>query len=125
MSTATFEMPQASIASVRSWIPVCAPTDIPANTGVAALVGGVQVAVFHVRAAGADKFFAIGNQDPFTGSNVLSRGIVGDKGGRLKVASPLLKQTFDLETGVCLEDAAMRVPVYPVRVAGGKVEVQA
>ncbi len=110
---------------MNAWNPICALTDIPANTGVAALVGKTQIAVFRVRAGGADQLFAIGNQDPFTGSNVLARGIVGDKDGRLKVASPLLKQTFDLETGVCFEKPEISVPVYAVRAVGGKVEVRA
>ena len=105
------------------WTLICPLTDIAPNTGVAAIVGKAQVAVFRVRQGGTDKLFAIGNQDPFTGSNVLSRGIIGDKDGRLKVASPLLKQTFDLATGVCLEKPEVSVPVYAVRVVDGKVEV--
>ena len=109
---------------MNNWTSICALKDIPPNTGVAALIGGRQVAVFRVRSAGADKLFAIGNQDPFTGSNVLSRGILGDKDGRFKVASPLLKQTFDLETGVCFEKPEVSVPVYAVREAAGRVEVQ-
>jgi nitrite reductase (NADH) small subunit len=47
---------------------------------------------------------------------VLSRGIVGDRGGRVTVASPLLKQAFSLEDGSCLDDPRVSVPVYPVRV---------
>lgn len=109
---------------MNAWTPICAMTDIPANAGVAALVGKTQIAVFRVRAGGPDRLFAIGNRDPFTGANVLSRGIVGDKEGRLKVASPLLKQTFDLATGICLENEAVRVPSYPVRAVDGRVEVR-
>lgn len=105
------------------WTPICPLTQIIPNTGVAALVGKAQVAVFRVRVGGADKLFAIGNQDPFTGSNVLARGIIGDAGGRLKVVSPLLKQAFDLETGVCFEKPEVSVPVYAVRLQGGMVEV--
>ena len=47
---------------------------------------------------------AIGNQDPFTGAFVLSRGIVGGRGEIPTVASPLHKQVFDLRTGACLDD---------------------
>ncbi|CAM5245980.1 nitrite reductase small subunit NirD [Streptomyces tanashiensis] len=31
------------------------------------------------------------------------------------MASPLLKQRFDLETGRCLDDDEVAVTVYPVR----------
>ena len=39
------------------------------------------------------------------------------------VASPLHKQAFDLRTGQCLDDAAVRVPTYDVVVADGEVRV--
>ncbi len=54
---------------------------------------------------------------------MLSRGIVGDQGGVPKIASPIYKQSFDLRTGQCLDDAGVRVRVYPVRVRAGRVEV--
>jgi nitrite reductase (NADH) small subunit len=54
---------------------------------------------------------------------VLSRGIVGDRGGRATVASPIYKQVFELATGVCLDDPSVCVPTYPVRVVDGMVEV--
>ncbi len=100
-----------------AWTRVCALTDILPGTGVCALVQGQQVAVFHV----AGRIFALGNRDPYTGANVLSRGLTGDAGGRLKVVSPLLKHGFDLETGESLDDPRIRVPVYAVRENGGEV----
>jgi nitrite reductase (NADH) small subunit len=87
---------------------------------VAALVGEEQVAVFRTH-DGA--LYAIGNQDPFTGAFVLSRGIVGTRGDVPTVASPLHKQVFDMRTGICLDDPAARVPVFPVRRRESQVEV--
>jgi nitrite reductase (NADH) small subunit len=87
--------------------------------GVCARVRGAAVAVFRV----GDRVYALGNRDPFTGASVLSRGIVGDRGGVLKVSSPLHKQSFSLETGVCLDDPAVAVPVYRCRVVDGVVEI--
>jgi nitrite reductase (NADH) small subunit len=105
-------------SDTAGWIPVCRLEDIVPNTGVCALVGGAQVAVFRV----GERVYAIGNRDPFSGMGILSRGIVGDRDGVLKVASPLYKQSFALETGACLDDPAVRVPVYPCRVTDGVVE---
>src|SRR5712671_2261743 len=94
---------------VDVWIDVCALDDMVADRGVCALVGDYQVAVF--RLSGPDDVvYAVSNYDPFSGAFVLSRGIVGSKGDAPKVASPLYKQTFDLRTGVCLEDPAVAVP---------------
>jgi len=67
--------------------------------------------------------YAIGNQDPFTGAFVLSRGIVGTRGDIPTVASPLHKQVFDLRTGTCLDDGESSVPVFAVRERAGQVEV--
>jgi assimilatory nitrate reductase catalytic subunit len=88
---------------------------------VCALVDGHQVAVFRVD---GDALHALGNFDPFSRANVLSRGIVGDLKGEPVVASPVYKQHFSLVTGACLEDAAVRVPVYGVRVENGVVQVE-
>ncbi|WP_443071479.1 nitrite reductase small subunit NirD [Streptomyces sp. NBC_01465] len=81
--------------------------------GVAALLpDGRQAALFLDRTS---RPYAIGNRDPFTGAHVLSRGLIGTHEGRTFVASPLLKQRFDLETGACLDDEEVSVPVFAVR----------
>jgi NAD(P)H-dependent nitrite reductase small subunit len=102
-------------------IRVCALADIIANAGVAALVDREQVAVFRLD---DDSVHAVGNRDPFSGANVLSRGIVGDLQGELVVASPVYKQHFSLRTGRCLEDETVRIPVYRARVEDGFVVVE-
>ena len=107
---------------MSGWIAVCALADIVPNTGVCALVDGRQVAVFRLD---DDSVHAIGNHDPFSRANVLSRGIVGDLKGELVVASPVYKQHFSLASGQCLEDPGVRVPVFSVRVQDGVVWVRA
>jgi assimilatory nitrate reductase catalytic subunit len=99
---------------------VCHVDQILNGAGVCALVGGEQVAIFRVD----DNVYAVGNHDPFSRANVLSRGIVGDIKGELVVASPVYKQHFSLLTGRCLEDASVRIPVYAARVEQGLVEVE-
>jgi len=103
-----------------TWTTVCAYEALLPERGVAALVEGTQVAVFR---AYDGTVHAIGNQDPYTGAFVLSRGIVGTRGSFTTVASPLHKQVFDLTTGTCLDDETIAVPVYPVRTRAGIVEV--
>jgi nitrite reductase (NADH) small subunit len=104
------------------WVAVCRLEDIVPNTGVCALVGGRQVAVFRLD---DDTVFAIANHDPFSRANVLSRGIVGDIKGEIVVASPVYKQHFSLVSGKCVEDPSVTVPVFPVRLDGGMVWVEA
>lgn len=104
------------------WTEVCALADIVPGTGVAASIRGEQIAI--VRPRGAEQVFAISNFDPFSKAFVLSRGIVGDRAGVPKIASPMYKQSFDLRTGECLDDATVRLPVYPVNVVGGRVFVR-
>lgn len=97
------------------WLTVCDLTHLLPGRGVAALLpDGGQVALFRDRAG---RLYAIDNRDPFGGAAVLSRGLTGTHQGRPFVASPLLKQRFDLETGQCLDDEAVRVTAYEVRAA--------
>lgn len=102
------------------WVVVCPLDRIQPERGVAALIDGVQVALFRTH---DDAVYALSNRDPFSGAYVLSRGIVGSRGDTATVASPMYKQTFDLREGTCLDDATVRVPTYPVRVVDGQVEV--
>lgn len=103
-----------------TWTDVCAVDDILPNTGVCALVQGRHVAVFRV---GPDRFYAIDNIDPKSGASVLSRGLVGNLGEQIVVASPLYKNHFDLATGACLELPDCSVQAHSVRADGGRIQV--
>lgn len=107
---------------MSGWIAVCRLADIVPNTGVCALVNGRQVAVFRLD---DDSVYAISNHDPFSRANVLSRGIVGDLKGEVVVASPVYKQHFSLASGQCLEDPEVRVSVYPARLDGEMIMIEA
>jgi len=104
-----------------AWVDVCPLEKLIPGRGVCALVGTYQVAVFSLGSG----VYALSNFDPFSRANVLSRGIVGSKGDRIKVASPVYKQSFDLETGECLDDPTVSVPTFDVRVCDGVVQVAA
>jgi NAD(P)H-dependent nitrite reductase small subunit len=108
-----------------TWVAVCRLADLVPERGAAALVAGVQVALFRLD---GDEVLAVQQRDPFMDAHVLSRGIVGSRGDRPTVASPLLKQVFDLRTGRCL-DGVGREPqhlrTWRVRVEHGVVLVAA
>jgi nitrite reductase (NADH) small subunit len=102
-------------------IPVCAFAALQPERGVAALMpDGTQVALFRTHEGDVH---AVSNMDPFSGAAVLSRGIVGDRGGVPVVMSPIYKQAFDLRTGRCLDDDSIGLAVFAVRVVDGTVLV--
>jgi nitrite reductase (NADH) small subunit len=103
-----------------TWTAVCAVNDILLNTGVCARVDDRHVAIFRV---GTNQFYAIDNVDPKTQASVLSRGLVGNLGDRIVVASPLYKHHFDLQTGECLESPELSVRAHEVRIDSGRVMV--
>lgn len=105
----------------NQWIPICPITDIVPFSGVAALVGDEQVAIFRLNSE--TEAYAISNYDPFSRAYVLARGIVGDKQGVLKVASPIYKHSFDLKTGACLDKPEVRLPTWSTRVVDGTVHI--
>jgi nitrite reductase (NADH) small subunit len=102
------------------WLAVCGYDELAPERGACALVAGEQVALFRTHDG---RLYALGNRDPFSGAYVLSRGIVGTRQDRPTVASPMYKQVFDLATGRCLDDPAVRVPTFGVRRNGPRVEV--
>ncbi|MCY7383635.1 MAG: nitrite reductase small subunit NirD [Microcoleus sp. CAN_BIN18] len=106
---------------MTTWVDVCSLDAIAPNTGVCALVAGQQVAVFRV--GNGDEVYALSNYDPFSKAFVLSRGLVGDRNGTLKVASPIYKQNFSLATGQCLDDETVTIPTFTVRVVASRVQV--
>ena len=91
------------VNDIQVWTTACAYDHLIPGRGVGVLLDDGSV-------------HAVGNVDPFSGAAVLSRGIVGDRGGRATVQSPILKQAFALEDGSCLDDPRVSVPVYPARI---------
>jgi len=107
---------------MSNWVTVCEDSDLIAGTGVCALLGNEQVAIFKTRKEG--KVYAISNYDPIGKANVLSRGIIGSVGDEIVVASPLYKQHFCLDSGNCLENTEHKVKTYPIRAIEGKIQLQ-
>lgn len=104
------------------WTTACNYDQLLPGLGVGVLLhDGTQAALFRTRDGAV---YAICNIDPFFKAAVLSRGIVGDRDGRLVVSSPLKKQVFALDDGTCLDNPAFSVRAYPTRVTSdGHVQV--
>ncbi|AYJ49288.1 nitrite reductase small subunit NirD [Rhodococcus sp. P1Y] len=112
----------ATTRTAREWTAACTVDSLTPGRGVAVLLrGGVQAALFVLE--GGDTY-AVGNIDPFGRAAVMSRGLVGDRGGEPTVASPLLKQVFSLVDGRCLDDETVGVGSFQTKVVDGVVFVR-
>jgi nitrite reductase (NADH) small subunit len=98
----------------HDWTAACPVAHMQPMRGVAVLLpDNAQVALFLL----ADNSIrAVGNIDPIGRAAVMSRGIVGDRGGFPVVQSPLKKQAFSLIDGRCLDAEGVSIPVYATRV---------
>ncbi|KIA63182.1 nitrite reductase small subunit NirD [Nocardia vulneris] len=115
------DTPGIAAATATGWTPACRLDYLIPGRGVAVLLkGGRQAALFLLPDG---MLYAVGNIDPFGRAAVMSRGIVGDRGGVPVVASPLLKQAFSLVDGRCLDDESAMLPVYAVSVTDGIVSI--
>jgi len=102
---------------------VCEIDDLVVERGSAALIGNDQIALFRLQ---DDTVLAVSNSDPFSGAQVISRGIVGTRGDIPTVASPMHKQVFDLRTGECLDAQGkqpLHLSVWPVVRDGDEISV--
>jgi NAD(P)H-dependent nitrite reductase small subunit len=114
---------EAGLAGTAGAVLVCRVDDLLPERGAGALLGEHRIALFRLA---DDRVLAVQQRDPYSGANVLSRGIVGDVAGTPTVTSPMYKQVWDLLTGACL-DPVGKDPVdlrcYPVTVVDGDVLV--
>ena len=113
-----------TVPEQQVWTEVCKIDDLQPEMGICAKVDNRQVALFWLPDED-QSLYALDNFDPFSGANVISRGIVGDVQGELVVASPVYKQHFSLKSGRCIEDDQMTLPTYSVRIVDDRVQVAA
>jgi nitrite reductase (NADH) small subunit len=119
--TATLELEDLATGYATGWHRVCAVEDLELAWGEAALVAGRQVALFRT---GPGEVFAVAQEDPATGAFVMARGILGSRGTRPTIASPLHKEVYDLETGECFGNEGLRLAAYATRIVDGFIEVE-
>lgn len=116
---------------MAEWHDVGSLAELERDGRVVARVGGREVGVV---AEPDGALHGIRNRCPHHGGplclgSVLER-VAGDPGvyelaGRRVLRCPWHGWEFDLETGQCLDDPAMRAAVYEARVEDGRVLVQA
>ncbi|WP_262848816.1 nitrite reductase small subunit NirD [Mumia quercus] len=108
-----------------TWVRVCAVDALFPDRGAAALVDGRQVALFRLAGDAPTTVRAIGHRDPYSGANVMARGLVGTVGDVPVVVSPMHKQRFRFDDGCAIDEPGVSVGVWATRVLDGVVEVAA
>jgi nitrite reductase (NADH) large subunit len=104
-----------------NWHRVGHVSDFPKDAGACVKVEGRQIAVY--RFASRGEWYACQNLCPHKREMVLSRGLLGDSKGVPKVACPVHKKAFSLESGECLTGEDYSVEVYRVKVESDDVFV--
>jgi nitrite reductase (NADH) large subunit len=102
-----------------AWFDAGPEEAFPRDGGRAVDYGGTAIAVF--RHAHAGRWYATQNVCPHKRESLLARGLLGEKAGEPKVACPLHKKQFSLETGACLSGDDLRIATFEVRVTDGRV----
>ncbi|GFM85587.1 nitrite reductase small subunit [Pseudomonas cichorii] len=124
MSQSNVAYAEKTSATHTQWQTLCSRRDLVANSGVVAWLDGAQVALFYLpETSEGEKLYAIENRDPKSGANVIGRGLIGQIGGELVIASPLYKQHFRLHNGTCVEYPEQQLEVWQVRLNGEQVEI--
>lgn len=108
--------------SEKKWVEVGKTVDFPENAAGAVLYGDTQLAVFNNKKRG--EWYCTQNMCPHKQAFVLSQGIIGDSNGSPKVACPLHKKSFNLETGAELGEGDLHIITFPVKVEDGIVFIQ-
>ena len=121
-------------APADALVPICPLESLAPERGAAALLpDGTQIAVFLLDDGSVR---AVQQHDPYSGANLLSRGLVGthllagegEEPGRIvpTLSSPMYKQSWDLDTGAVLDSGGgekLPIAVFAAEVRDGVVHV--
>lgn len=100
--------------NVKVWFKVASTSDFPEDGGLCAKYKDKQIAIYNFKRK--KSWYAIQNLCPHKMEMVLSRGMIGDADGIAKVACPLHKKTFSLETGENLNGDLDAIATFPVKI---------
>ncbi len=101
-------------SDVKVWFQVSTVNEFPIDGGLCIKYKDKQIAVFNFTRK--NKWYACQNACPHKMEMVLSRGMLGDTDGTPKIACPMHKKTFSLETGENLNGDLEDIATYPVKI---------
>lgn len=107
------------LEDVKVWFKAAPVNAFPKDGGACVKYKDLQIAVFNF--SRLNKWYATQNLSPEKNEMVLSRGMIGDHNGVPKVACPLHKKTFSLETGENLNGNLAAIATYPVKIEDNTV----
>lgn len=107
--------------NVAVWFKAGAVENFGENGGSCIKYKDKQIAVFNFKRE--NKWYACQNLCPHKLEMVLSRGMIGDDNGIAKVACPMHKKTFSLESGENLNGDLDAIATYPIKIKDGFVFV--
>ena len=110
---------QVAEKEVKTWFKAAPVSAFPQNAGACIKYGNKQIAVFNF--SRKNKWYACQNLCPHKMEMVLARGLTGEENDIPKVACPLHKRTFSLETGENLNADLPPIATYPVKIRDGFV----
>ncbi|MGB3150356.1 MAG: nitrite reductase small subunit NirD [Maribacter sp.] len=110
-----------TLDNVKTWFKAAPVSKFPKNGGACIEYKDKQIAIFNFTREGA--WYACQNLCPHKMEMVLSRGMIGDENMEAKVACPLHKNNFSLETGKHLNGDLESIATYPVKVENDVVYV--
>jgi NAD(P)H-dependent nitrite reductase small subunit len=107
--------------STWTWRDVGSTSDYVKGGGFAAKVSNSELAIFHH--TGTDMWYATQNSCPHKQLQVLSRGLIGMAGETPKIACPIHKNTYNLQTGKGISNAGLNIAAFDVKVENDRVLV--
>ncbi|KAA1248141.1 nitrite reductase small subunit NirD [Aquimarina sp. RZ0] len=99
---------------VKIWFKAASVNAFPKDGGACVKYKDLQIAIFNF--SRLNTWYACQNLSPEKNEMVLSRGMIGDHNGIPKVACPLHKKTFSLESGENLNGDLPPIATYPVKI---------
>jgi nitrite reductase (NADH) small subunit len=107
--------------NVKVWFRAASVNDFPENGGACVKYKDRQIAVFNFTRE--NTWYACQNVCPHKLEMVLSRGMIGDAEGIPKIACPMHKKTFSLETGENLNGDLEAIATYPIKIEDHSVYI--
>jgi len=114
--------PDKNVFSSKSWIKFKPTQAFLPNGGTLVKYGENQIAIFYFKEK--NEWYSSQNLCPHKMDMVLSRGMIGEKGGVPKVACPQHKKNFSLQDGSCLTGEDYEIFTFPVKVEDGTIYVE-